>query len=168
LTVALSASIVDQLRGICNSVRPSVLDELGLAAALQVLAHELCTHSGVQVRADTDPELQELSLPPPIELILYRAAQEAVNNSLHYARPTYVGISLVRIGEQVRLRVTDNGSGFAVPTSLDSYAATNHLGLAGLSNRVRRAGGTLHVRSAPGQGTVVEVRIEGSTDEEPA
>jgi signal transduction histidine kinase len=153
----LSGALIDQLRAICNSVRPPALDELGLAAALEVLARDLSLQLGVPVGIDTDPELQELSLPSSIELILYRSAQETANNSLRHARPAHVSIRLSREAEKVHLCVADDGVGFEVPASVESYAAAGHLGLAGLANRVRRTGGEMRVTSAPGQGTLVEI-----------
>ncbi len=89
--------------------------------------------------------------------MLYRAAQEALNNALRHAgsRSIRVGLSVRR--DWVQLEVIDDGTGFAVLDRLDRLALDGHLGLAGLHQRVERAGGRLIVISAPGQGTAVRV-----------
>jgi signal transduction histidine kinase len=88
--VALTELLVGQLRAICLAVRPAALDELGLAAALELLALDLGEQSGIPILLDADPLLEDMPLAPVAELVLYRAAQEAVNNALRHARPTEV------------------------------------------------------------------------------
>jgi len=156
---ALTDALIAQLRAVCMAVRPTALDELGLAAALETLALDLGAHTGVPIVLDADPELAELALPPAIEIVLYRAAQEAVNNALRHARAYNLRITLRRHGDTVRLRVADDGVGFVAPTHLDGLVAAGHLGLAGLRQRVQRVGGRFSVASAPTRGTVVQVEF---------
>ncbi len=91
--------------------------------------------------------------------MLYRAAQEALTNSLRHGRAREVMITLQRHGDTVRLCVADDGVGFAVPARLDELAQRGHLGLAGLRQRVRYSGGRLAVSSTPGRGTTVRVDL---------
>jgi len=157
--VAVAEAVIDQLRLVCTTVRPPALDELGLAAALEALALDLGAGLTVPILLDADPEVTELALSPAVELVLYRAAQEALNNALRHARPATIRITLRREDGAVQLSVCDDGDGFAVPERLDTLAAAGHLGLAGLQRRVGHAGGRLSVTAAPGRGTVVRIAI---------
>jgi len=157
--IAITNALIAQLRAVCMAVRPAALDELGLAAALETLALDLGAHADVPIVLDADPELAEIALPPAIELVLYRAAQEALNNALRHAGPRTVQVTLRRDGDSVLLRVADDGIGFVAPAHLDGLVAAGHLGLAGLRQRVQRAGGRFSVASAPTRGTVVQVEF---------
>ncbi len=157
--VAVAEAVIDQLRLVCTSVRPPALDELGLAAALEALALDLGAGLTVPILLDADPALTELALSPDIELVIYRAAQEALNNALRHARPATIRMTLRCDDGAVRLSVCDDGDGFVVPERLDTLAAAGHLGLVGLQRRVGHAGGRLSVIAAPGRGTVVRVAI---------
>jgi signal transduction histidine kinase len=167
--LALSQAIVNQLHALCTAVRPPALDELGLAGAIEVLALDLTERAGadadVSIRLDIDAEFAGAPLPPGVDVVLYRAAQEALNNSLRHARPRAIDLTLRRHAGVVGLCVADDGAGFAAPARVDDLAETGHLGLVGLQHRVQRAGGRLRVTSALGQGTVVriELPIEGGT-----
>jgi len=156
--VAVAEAVIDQLRLVCTTVRPPALDELGLAAALEALALDLGAGLTVPILLDGGGG-RELALSPAVELVLYRAAQEALNNALRHARPATIRITLRREDGAVQLSVCDDGDGFAVPERLDTLAAAGHLGLAGLQRRVGHAGGRLSVTAAPGRGTVVRIAI---------
>jgi len=157
--VAVAEAVIDQLRLVCTTVRPPALDELGLAAALEALALDLGAGLTVPILLDADPEVIELALSPDIELVIYRAAQEALNNALRHARPAIIRMTLRCDDGAVQLSVCDDGDGFVVPARLDTLAAAGHLGLVGLQRRVGHAGGRLSVIAAPGRGTVVRVAI---------
>lgn len=158
-SLALSRELVSQLRRICTATRPSVLDDLGLHDALELLVMDLEARSGVPITCDVDVELTSGELAPADEVMLYRATQEAVNNCLRHASPRHIRVELLRCHGVARLQVSDDGHGFVVPDRLDSLPAEGHLGLAGLQHRVARVGGQLQVRSDPGRGTVVRVDL---------
>jgi len=157
--VAVAEAVIDQLRLVCTTVRPPALDELGLAAALEALALDLGADLTVPILLDADPALTEFALSPDIELVIYRAAQEALNNALRHAHPATIRMTLRCDDGAVQLAVCDDGDGFVVPARLDTLAAAGHLGLVGLQRRVGHAGGLLSVTAAPGRGTVVRVAI---------
>jgi len=157
--IAISRDLIAQLRALCTATRPPALDHLGLHAALDQLARERGARAGVPIMVDADPEIMELDVPAAAELVLYRAAQEALNNCLRHARPRAVRITLCRQGDGAQLDVADDGVGFAVPAHFEELALSGHLGLAGLCVRVRHAGGSLHVTSSPGAGTTVRVDL---------
>lgn len=140
-------------------MRPPVLDDLGLIAALELLVSDAADHDELSITLDAEGEFLPVALPPELELTLYRAAQEALTNCRRHTSATDIRISLGSLGDIVQLQITDNGGGFAVPHRLDSLAAEGHLGLTGLEHRVTRAGGRLIVRSEQGEGTTVEVSV---------
>ena len=130
-----------------------------LAAALDLLALELGNRAEVPVLLEIEAELAAATLPRAVDLVLYRAAQEALNNCLRHGHPTIVRVELRREAHLLYLSVADDGRGFVVPPHLDRPAMAGHLGLAGLSTRVQRAGGRLLITSTPGTGTLVQVEL---------
>ncbi len=157
--VALGQQLITQLHTLCTSARPPVLNDLGILAALDLLAQERGAEVGIPIVLDADPALSGRALTPATQLVLYRATQESLNNCLRHARPRAIEISVGRQGAMAHLRVSDDGAGFVPPARLDAFAAQGHRGLAGLQARVRRAGGQLTIVSAPGQGTIVQVEL---------
>ncbi len=157
--VALGQRLIAQLRALMQSARPPVLDDLGLLAALDLLAQERGTEAGTPITLDADPALSGRALTPAAQLVLYRATQESLNNCLRHAHPRTIEIALHRHGTVARLCVSDDGGGFAATARLDALVAHGHHGLAGLQARVQRAGGRLDIASAPGRGTVVQVEL---------
>ncbi len=156
---ALSRTLVDQLRAICSAIRPTVLDDLGLSNALDLLTLDLGNRTNVPILLDIEAEVAAAPLPRAVDLVLYRAAQEALNNCLRHGRPTIIRVGLRREQNLLCLSVADDGKGFVVPPHLDRPATAGHIGLAGLSTRVQRAGGRLLVTSTPGTGTLVRVEL---------
>ncbi len=140
-------------------MRPAALDHLGLNAALDQLTREGSARTGVSILLDADPEIAELGLSPTLQLVLYRATQEALNNSLRHAHPRTVHVSLQRHEDGIQLRVSDDGDGFTVPARFDALVTEGHLGLVGLNERVQHARGRLCVRSMPHAGTLVQVDL---------
>ena len=152
-------ALIAQLRALCTRMRPAALDELGLHGALDLLALDLGERGGIVIELSPITELDGAQLAAATELVLYRAAQEALHNALRHAGANRIWITLRAGCDGLQLRVSDDGVGFSVPGSFDHLANGGHLGLAGLSYRVRQAGGQLTLRSTPGQGTVVGVNM---------
>ena len=156
-------ALIAQLRALCTRMRPAALDELGLHGALDLLALDLGERGTAVIDLSLLTDLDGARLAAATELVLYRAAQEALHNALRHARANRIWITLRAGCDGLQLRVSDDGVGFSVPGSFDHLANGGHLGLAGLSYRVRQAGGQLTLRSTPGQGTVVgvDMPVEG-------
>lgn len=153
----LSQTLVEQLRRVCTAMRPAVLDDLGLHAALDALAQEQSERMGVPIMLDINMALIDKTLSPSTELVLYRVTQEAINNCLRHAYPKVVIIKLGYQDDIIYLSVEDDGVGFIVPDDLDLLVERGHLGLAGLLNRVQHIGGKLTVSSTLGEGTQLKV-----------
>lgn len=135
---------------IIGSLRPRVLEELGLAPAVRQHLESLAAREELRVEGDVAdlPRLDER-----IELAAFRIVQELTTNALRHGRPETVGVSVRLEGERLAIRVEDDGRGF------DTEAATSGFGLLGLRERVRGLGGTCAIDSAPGDGCRAAVRL---------
>jgi signal transduction histidine kinase len=148
---------VRELRQVMSALRPPVLDQRGLEAALEV--HVKQFESEHHIAADLTIERPADDLASEVETVLYRIAQEALANIRKHARADHAWVTMDGTDDgQVRLRVRDNGVGFD-PAHGGRLLAEGHFGLAGMRERVTFVGGHFDVRSAPGQGTTVEVAI---------
>jgi two-component system sensor histidine kinase UhpB len=154
-TIAEVASAVHAtVRNMMHRLRPVVLDELGLASAVEQLVDEwnarhADTFCALRVTGEFDAltEAQEISL--------FRIVQEALTNVVKHARAHRVDIDLTRTAAdgKTRLRIADDGIGF------EPSRQPRGLGLLGMEERVAAAGGTLRIRAAPGGGTTLEIEI---------
>jgi signal transduction histidine kinase len=148
---------VRELRQVMTALRPPVLDQQGLEAALQ--QHIQQFESEHQIMADLTIERQASDLASEVETVLYRIAQEALSNVRKHARADHAWVTMDGTEDgQVRLQVRDNGVGFD-PGQASRLLAEGHFGLAGMRERVTFVGGRFDVRSAPGQGTTIEVAM---------
>ncbi len=146
---------LQETRRALKHLRASPLEDLGLVLALRQMATEAAERAGVQLELQL-PE-QGPSFDPPVEQCLYRIAQEATANVAHHANATRLTVGLALNHTEAVLRVCDDGSGF-LP---DEETTPGHFGLTGMRERARLAGGTLTIFSQPGEGTTVELRIQG-------
>jgi PAS domain S-box-containing protein len=149
----LVAQALHDLGRLARGLRPTVLDDLGLRAALERLISEQAWLFGFQVTLDA-ARLGRQRLPRPVETAFYRVAQEALANAARHADARLVRIKLERERESVRLTVTDDGCGFEVGRVLEG---SGHLGLHGIRERAALVGGRAEIRSQPGEGTTVTV-----------
>jgi len=137
-------------RNMALLLRPSMLDDLGLSAALQWQAHQVARSTGTEIRVEAE------DLPPEIpdehKTCIFRLVQEALNNVCRHANADVVLIGLRADDAKITVTVQDNGRGF-------SRNGTKGLGLIGMQERVDGLGGTLKIQSGPGKGTVVEASL---------
>jgi signal transduction histidine kinase len=139
-----------EMRLLVYQLRPLALEEEGLAGALQQRLDAVERRAGVEARLVVDGEL---AMAPMIEEAFYRIAQEALNNALKHASPTMVDVTIRAEGDEVELRVRDNGAGFDIGRQPDGGG----LGLVSMRERAERVGGELVVESMPGEGTEIRV-----------
>lgn len=144
---------LEQVRTLSRELRPSLLDDLGLAAALERYAAEYArTHPGVNVDLHCDLPSR---LPSPIETALYRIVQEAMTNAARHGRATTVSVLISRRTNTVQAIVEDDGSGFDVESVRRRQSS---VGIFGMSERAELLGGALDIESGP-EGTTVYVEI---------
>jgi signal transduction histidine kinase len=149
----------DLIRDFSSSLRPDMLDHLGIEATLNWYVAEIArTVPGLGIEFDAIG-LQK-RLPSHIELILYRVAQECLTNVMKHARAGHVDILLTCSHPRVILSVKDNGVGFdSSVRRRESEESRQGLGLLGIRERVAAAGGACQVFSSPGRGTTVRVEL---------
>jgi two-component system sensor histidine kinase UhpB len=140
------------VRRIASELRPSVLDQLGLEAAIDWLVREASKRTGITVTLQAD-ELP--GLPDELASHAFRIIQEALTNVTRHSRATRVSVTVRHLRASIILGVEDNGVGFA-PESLSGLSS---LGLVGMRERAMACGGTLTVRGRPGEGTAIIVII---------
>ena len=142
---------IQDVREMSQLLRPTILDDFGLDAALRSLTESFAQRTGIQVNYRSDLEGQRL--PGQAETHLFRIAQEALTNIARHAEATAVSVELLAHGEEVNLRIQDNGRGFEVAGG----RKRGGLGLAGMETRARGCGGQLRLESTPGKGSTIEV-----------
>jgi signal transduction histidine kinase len=143
-----------QLRRLARELRPTILDDLGLAPALEWLAQGLAERRDVRIAVD-GPEAR---LAPEAETALYRIVQEALSNALRHARPRQIAVEVREEESHIRAVVRDDGQGFDVSAAW-AERGDRGLGLIGMRERAEALGGTLEIRSTPGVGTEVCARV---------
>lgn len=144
---------VNTVRRLSSELRPGILDDLGLGEALEWWAQEFEKRSGVECLIETPTE--NIPIAPNQAVALFRVFQESLTNVARHAKASLVKSSLVRLGDYVVLRITDNGCGF--DTRRTGHKKT--LGLLGMKERTLMLGGQYEINSEPGQGTTVTVTI---------
>ena len=146
---------LDDVNRLAWNLRPSVLDKFGLTTSLERYLEEIEERHGISASLTIQGDAS--SLPPNIEITVYRIAQEAVTNALKYADADELDVSLV-INSSITLLVEDNGKGFDVD-EVSKLEPGKHLGLLGMDERVSMFGGKLSIEAAVGAGTTIIARI---------
>jgi signal transduction histidine kinase/YHS domain-containing protein len=141
------------LRDLIADLRPPSLEELGLEAAIGLLAQRSALSVTLRVNGIAR------RLPEGVELALFRVAQEGLTNAQRHSEADNATLTLTYAPEGVTLIVADGGRGFSVAADLRRYALTGHYGLMGLRERITNLGGTVQVTSAVGKGTQIQAHI---------
>jgi len=148
----LTGQAMDELLRLARQLRPAALDDHGLGPAIEAQARGFAERTGVEARVAVsgDPG----GLDEETQTVIYRVAQEALSNAAQHARPGRIDIELSTGDDGVELRVRDDGDGF------DPFAIrAGGLGLDGMAERARLAGGVLDLRSERGAGTELTLRL---------
>ena len=157
MKLAAMAALIDEavmtVRRIATDLRPGVLDDLGLAAALEWQAQEFARRTGIEcsLRAGADED----GLDPLVATAVFRIFQESLTNVVRHARATHVSGTLERRGADLVLEVQDDGIGITPAEVSDPRS----IGLAGMRERAQLVGGRFSISSATGAGTTVRVQI---------
>ena len=160
---ALLIETLESVRRFSRDLRPIYLEDLGFLPALEMLARP---REGTRASSDQPPTEIHFQtsgivrrLPPEFELAAYRIVQEAINNVNQHARASQAWVHVRFEPEHLSLTIQDDGQGFAVPDRPDELARQGHFGLMGIRERALLYGGQLTLRSAPGEGTEVQVQL---------
>jgi PAS domain S-box-containing protein len=163
-SLALVSQTMEQVRGVMADLRPPVLDEYGLLAALQWEGARLEGRTGIGVDvvgSETEPRLNLW-----VETALFRIAQEALTNVVKHAQATHVDVALSTEDDTLRMIVADNGVGFD-PQQAREMDGDGGWGLRTMVERAEAIGGSCHVESRPGEGTRVIVQVSRQQYDDP-
>lgn len=143
-----------EVRRISMDLRPAILDDLGLLATL---SWHCRTFQDIyaNIAIEKQIEIQEGDVPAKLRTTIYRIVQEALNNVAKHAKADRVVLGLGKTGAAIELIVTDNGCGFDVGEVLKGDLGERGLGLAGMRQRCESSGGSLHIDSSSGTGTII-------------
>lgn len=155
-TQRLVEKSVDIVHRFARELRPAVLDDLGLIPALHSFMKRFSTETGIRIHFRAFAGVEELD--SARRTVLYRVAQEALNNVARHAQASRVDASIQQLRDGVCLKVRDDGKSFAVERVLRA-GKSRRLGLLGMRERVEMVGGRLTVESAPGRGTTIRAQI---------
>jgi two-component system sensor histidine kinase UhpB len=154
-TKALANQAMRELLSLARQLRPTALDDLGLAAAVAGQVEQLA-HGEIEAEFSADGDLSDLS--DDAQLVVYRVAQEALSNAARHSGAAHVGVTLSRREDGgVELEVGDDGRGFAFDES------ERGLGIAGMRERALLIGGELTIESRPDHGTTVRLTVPGES-----
>ncbi|HVW09638.1 MAG TPA: sensor histidine kinase [Bryobacteraceae bacterium] len=150
----LAERAVGTVRHISLMLRPALLDDLGLDAALEWHLNEFSRRSGIRADYVADEAIPDL--PDEKRTCIYRVTQEALNNCEKYSRATRVRLTVKVAGDSILLEIGDNGKGFQLTRRGVPAQGT---GLIGIRERVKRLQGSVVIDSSPGEGTRIVVRL---------
>jgi PAS domain S-box-containing protein len=148
---------LESLRRCAQDLRPRILDDLGLIAALEWMTEELVKNYGIDARVEV--EGAERTLPTEVQLLLFRIVQEALSNIRKHAGASMAVVKLEFGDDSINMTVSDNGRGFELPPRVEDLASTGKLGIIGMCERARLLRGNLEVKSELGKGTHVVTKI---------
>jgi signal transduction histidine kinase len=157
--VRLLDQIDGQLRRIAHELRPTVLDNLGLLPALRYLSEGMSQRAGLTISVDGTEE----RWPRLVESVLYRIAQESLNNVVKHSRASCAWIRVEKETGGVRCTIRDNGVGFDV-RAVDALDGEHGFGLKGIRERLAMMGGTLQINSAAGRGTELVICVPADSE----
>ncbi|MCI0657700.1 MAG: histidine kinase [Acidobacteria bacterium] len=152
--------LVQRVRDLSLDLRPPLLDELGLSAALRGYLETQSERTGLDIPVEVGASVE--GLPPEIEIHAFRVVQEAVTNAVRHAHASRVQVKVERRDGILMLAVKDDGRGFDVSKTLESIAGKS-LGLLGMTERIRSLGGEIVIDSSAGRGTEIRARIPFGT-----
>jgi signal transduction histidine kinase len=138
---------------ITSELRPSLLDEQGLAAAIEWQANEFEKRSGISCSTEIDTMIPPLSQDTSINV--FRIFQESLSNVMRHAGATSVTVALAKPGQQLVMQITDNGTGIRE----HEISAHTSFGILGMEERARLCGGAITIKGIPGNGTTILLSI---------
>jgi two-component system sensor histidine kinase UhpB len=159
----LAKEAMDAVRKVITDLRPSVLDQLGVWAALEWYAEQVGKRSGLHCECAIDAPLQALELDPERSTMLFRIVQEALTNVVRHADATRVRVTVARHGQRLLLQVHDNGKGIDAERVLNKES----WGIRGMLERVRHFNGQLSIAGSREEGTTLslELPLEATNDD---
>lgn len=151
-TIAQLSEMVNTIRRIAQELRPSILDNLGLTAAIEWYCGDFQKRTNIQCKFENT--VGDLSLPNNVKTNLFRICQESLTNIMRHANATEVECKILKHNNKIVLMIKDNGTGF------DTMQKTKSLGLLGMQERAFLINGELKIESSKESGTTIKVEVE--------
>jgi PAS domain S-box-containing protein len=152
--IPLIQETMDEARRIQMSLRPSMLDDLGILAAVNWLCRQFeSTYSNIRIKKEID--IQEHEVPESMKIVIYRILQEALNNIAKHSKASVALLSLRKAEQAMQLVIRDGGQGFDPEEAYSRRGATKGLGLDSMRERAELSGGSFSIESSKGAGTVI-------------
>lgn len=148
---------IAHIRAMALNLRPTMLDDLGLADALQWALDQQAKAAGWRAKLEADDILVEL--PADIQTACFRIGQEALSNAARHAGASEVKLRLRMVGNDLELTISDNGAGFDLERYRTPEERKKHFGLISMAERASLVGGSLEIDTAAGSGTRIRVRV---------
>ncbi len=166
---SITGSQIDELQGLVDqlgmhvheiamTLRPTILDDLGLQMALTSLAEQWSLNTGIEVNCRISG-LENQYIPKPVETTIYRVSQEALTNVYKHAKADNVDLTLNRDGRNLVVVISDDGKGIDFEALNKASGLSHGLGLTGMRERVTLVNGTLKIKSSPNKGTSIIMNI---------
>lgn len=166
--IAIITQLLQQVRTLAGDLRPAVLDDLGLVAALREYLDRQAQRGRLRVTFGVEGcqarRLESARLPAAVEIACFRAAQEALTNVLRHAHARHVAVVLRADADTVTLLIHDDGVGFDMAAAQARASAGGSIGLLGMQEQVVLAGGQFTSSSAPGSGTHIQIQFPLAPD----
>ena len=153
----LAVNTLDNVHKVIFDLRPSVLDDLGLLSALRWYAKNRLMELDIKARVEVTGE--ERTLPPQVEITLFRVVQEAITNIAKHAQAKNVLLNVEFKDSAITIEIEDDGRGFDVETLSTQAGENQGLGLLGMQERIELLQGQFHIESQPGNGTRINIEI---------
>jgi signal transduction histidine kinase len=151
-----ASQAIGEVKEISHNLRPYQLDRIGLTKAIEAIVRAARSASEIVFKAEID-DIDGV-FPKDLEINFYRVVQEGVNNILKHSQATEAGVTIRRDHYELRLAIRDNGKGF-MPGAAKPDSPCAGLGLIGVNERAQLLGGKPVIHSAPGQGTIISIKI---------
>jgi signal transduction histidine kinase len=156
--IRLVEQTVERIRNVMAELRPAILDDFGLVAALRWYTRHFARNTNLAVLLEVEEPVAAPRVPAEIETALFRITQEALTNVIKHAHATLSTLKLTTLGQTIRLEISDDGVGFASSASRPRNQRWS-LGLMTMQERMEAVGGRLVIDSAPGQGTRIVAEV---------
>lgn len=154
--IEIANNVVKTSKTLFNSLHPSMLDELGLEAAIKWYAKTKLKSSTIQLEFRTNINVGNENISKEINLGFFRIYQETLSNILRHANATKISVELHKTKEYLSMRINDNGSGF----DIDMIDTLHHHGILGIRERALAMGGEFTINSVVGEGTTIQVKVK--------
>ncbi len=163
-TKQLLAHTLKEIRTLAFELRPSLLDHFGVQSAIKEYSKSYSERTNIDVQVFGENIVERFS--PEIDILLYRCAQEALNNVVKHSKATSVTIEIIHEARWVHMRIKDNGSGFDEKGFFEENKNGTSIGLFGMKERVTLMNGSLKIDSERGKGTELEILVPFKANKE--